>query len=94
MNLSTAPHASASLASRGDVPHGSQRRPYECVSETLNVHGVEGVRVIDASVMPNIVIANANAPTMALADCGLSQLLSVAAGAHLAPNGSKISADA
>jgi len=30
MNLSTASQASASLASRGDVPHGSQRRPYEC----------------------------------------------------------------
>jgi len=46
------------------------------VGETLKVHGVEALRVIDASVMPNIVSANTNAPTMALADRGLSLLLS------------------
>ncbi len=46
------------------------------VSDRLKVHGVEGIRVIDASVMPNIVTANTNAPTMALADRGLSLMLS------------------
>jgi choline dehydrogenase len=45
------------------------------VSAALKVFGVEGVRVIDASVMPNIVSANTNAPTMALADRGLSLLI-------------------
>jgi choline dehydrogenase len=46
------------------------------VGETLKVHGVEALRVIDASVMPNIVSANTNAPTMALADRGVSLILS------------------
>jgi choline dehydrogenase len=46
------------------------------VGETLKVHGVEALRVIDASVMPNIVSANTNAPTMALADRGMSLILS------------------
>jgi choline dehydrogenase len=45
------------------------------VSAALKVFGVEGLRVIDASVMPNIVSANTNAPTMAIADRGLSLLI-------------------
>ncbi|HEV7611245.1 MAG TPA: GMC family oxidoreductase [Steroidobacteraceae bacterium] len=52
------------------------------VSETLGVHGVENLRVIDASVMPNIVSANTNAPTMALADRGVSLMLSGGAAAR------------
>jgi len=38
------------------------------VDEALCVHGVDGLRVVDASIMPQIVTANTNAPTMALAD--------------------------
>jgi choline dehydrogenase len=45
------------------------------VSAALKVFGVDGARVIDASVMPNIVSANTNAPTMAIADRGLSLLI-------------------
>jgi choline dehydrogenase len=52
------------------------------VNETLSVHGVEGLRVIDASVMPNIISANTNAPTMALADRGLSLILAGGAAVH------------
>lgn len=50
--------------------------PMAVVGETLEVLGVAGLRVIDASVMPNIVSANTNAPTMALADRGLSLMIS------------------
>lgn len=49
--------------------------PLAVVSETLEVRGVERLRVLDASVMPNIVSANTNAPTMALADRGMSLIL-------------------
>jgi choline dehydrogenase len=37
------------------------------VDARLRVHGVEGLRVIDASVFPNITSANTNAPTIMLA---------------------------
>jgi len=60
----------------GTCRMGRSDDPMSVVSETLGVHGVEGLRVIDASVMPNIISANTNAPTMALADRGISLLLS------------------
>jgi choline dehydrogenase-like flavoprotein len=37
------------------------------VDARLRVKGVEGLRVIDASIMPNITSGNTNAPTQALA---------------------------
>ncbi|MDB6160056.1 MAG: hypothetical protein JWO04_3762 [Gammaproteobacteria bacterium] len=60
----------------GTCRMGRNDDPMTVVSETLAVRGVEGLRVIDASIMPNIVSANTNAPTMALADRGLSLMLS------------------
>lgn len=37
------------------------------VDEEMRVHGVEGLRVVDASVMPDIVSGNLNAPTQMIA---------------------------
>ena len=37
------------------------------VDGRLRVRGVDGLRVIDASIMPNITGGNTNAPTQALA---------------------------
>jgi choline dehydrogenase len=60
----------------GTCRMGRSDDPMSVVGDTLQVLGAQGVRVIDASVMPNIVSANTNAPTMALADRGMSLLLS------------------
>jgi len=40
------------------------------VDDQLRVHGVANLRVIDASVMPNITSGNTNAPTMMIAERG------------------------
>jgi choline dehydrogenase len=64
----------------GSCRMGHRDDPMSVVDETLAVIGVDGVRVIDASVMPNIVSANTNAPTMALTDRGISLMLAARAG--------------
>lgn len=45
------------------------------VDANLRVRGTRNLRVIDASTMPNIVSANTNAPTMALASKGVDLIL-------------------
>ena len=72
----------------GTCRMGRRDDPLSVVGETLEVRGVDGLRVIDASVMPNIVSANTNAPTMALADRALSLMLSSAT--HVQSAGSRV----
>ncbi len=51
-------------------PCGTCRMGYDemaVVDEELRVHGVEGLRVVDASVIPKITSANLNAPTQMIA---------------------------
>ena len=40
------------------------------MSDRLKVHGIDGLRVIDASVMPTITSGNTNAPTVMIAEQG------------------------
>jgi len=38
------------------------------VDENLKIHGMQNIRIVDASVMPEIPSANLNAPTLMIAE--------------------------
>ena len=45
------------------------------VDSRLRVHGIKGLRVIDASIFPTITSGNINAPTMMVAEKGATMIL-------------------
>ncbi len=47
---------------------GPAHDPLAVVDDQLRVHGLEGLRVVDASIMPRMISANLNASTMMIAD--------------------------
>ena len=65
-NGSTCYHASCTCMMG---PH-----PMAVVDNELRVHGIEGLRVIDASVMPAVTSTNTNAPTIMIAEKGAAMI--------------------
>lgn len=59
----------------GTARMGRRDDPQAVVDERLSVIGVEGLRVIDASVMPTITSGNTNSPTLMIAEKGAAMLM-------------------
>ncbi len=59
----------------GTAKMGLASDPMAVVDARLRVHGLEGLRVIDASVMPTITSGNTNTPTIMIAEKGAAMLL-------------------
>ena len=55
----------------GTCKMGIEKDELSVVTPDLKVKEIENLRILDASVMPNIVSGNTNAPTLALADRGV-----------------------
>jgi choline dehydrogenase-like flavoprotein len=59
----------------GTAKMGTTRDPSAVVDERLRFHGIAGLRVADASVMPTITSGNTNTPTAMIAEKGAAMIL-------------------
>ena len=54
---------------------GTASDPSAVVDERLRFHGIAGLRVADASVMPTITSGNTNTPTAMIAEKGAAMIV-------------------
>jgi choline dehydrogenase-like flavoprotein len=59
----------------GTAKMGLASDPLAVVDERLRVHGLDGLRVVDASVMPTITSGNTNTPTAMIAERGAAMIV-------------------
>ena len=59
----------------GTCKMGNDKDKMAVLNNKLQVRGVKNLRVFDASIMPNIVSGNTNAPAMAIANKGCDLML-------------------
>jgi choline dehydrogenase-like flavoprotein len=52
----------------GTCKMGPSSDPMAVVDQHLNIHGLEGIKVADASVMPNVIRANTNCTTIMIGE--------------------------
>ena len=64
----------------GTAAMGMASDPRAVLDERLRIHGIRGLRVIDASAMPRIVSGNTNSPTIMIAEKGAAMVLEDARG--------------
>jgi choline dehydrogenase len=59
----------------GTAKMGQHTDPLAVVDSKLRVHGIRGLRVVDASIMPTITSGNTNSPTLMIAEKAASWIL-------------------
>ncbi|MFM8769286.1 MAG: GMC family oxidoreductase, partial [Rubrivivax sp.] len=70
-----APHLSTGYHPVGTCRMGRADDPQAVCTPDLKVRGVQGLRVIDASVMPNLICGNTNATSVVIGDKGADLVL-------------------
>jgi choline dehydrogenase len=59
----------------GTARMGTDKDPMAVVDPELRVIGLEGLRIFDASMMPNIMSGNTNTIVLAVADKGVAMMM-------------------
>ena len=62
----------------GTCKMGGEHDRMAVVDDQLRVHGITGLRVIDASIMPTVPSGNTNAPTIMVAEKGADMIKAAA----------------